>query len=103
MKEFQLTSSKDKSSGTTNVSLQGKLNVANIASIHSELQKNTKGSKKIAITLENVEDADVSTIQLLMAFQNTCSINKVEVNFLLNLSEDIEVLFKKSGFSNVFK
>jgi anti-anti-sigma regulatory factor len=103
MKEFQLTSSKDKSSGTTNVNLQGKLNVANISSIHSDLQKSIKGSKKIAVTLENVDDADVSTIQLLKAFQSTCTTNKVEVNFSLNLSEDIEVLFKKSGFLNLFK
>ena len=103
MKEFQLNTTTDKSSGTTNVSLQGKLDIANIADIHSELLKILKGSKKIVFELKNFEEADVSTVQLLKAFKNTCTANKVEVNFSIELSEDTESLFSKAGFSNIFK
>lgn len=102
MKEYKLSSSKDKSSGITNVSLEGNLNVAHVAAIHIDLQKALKGTKKIALTIENIEDADVSTIQLLKAFQNSCITNKVEVTYTFNLPEDIDTLLKKSGFSNIF-
>ncbi|PKP10388.1 MAG: hypothetical protein CVU09_06985 [Bacteroidetes bacterium HGW-Bacteroidetes-4] len=101
MKEFTLTATKDKSAGTTNLTLQGKLNVSHMTELHKELQKATKGSKKIKITLSKVEDADVSTIQLLKAFENTCIANKIETEFQLNLPEDIENLFTKAGLSNL--
>lgn len=101
MKEFTLTAARDKSSGTTNLTLQGKLNVVHIIELQQELQKATKGSKKIKITLSKVEDADITAIQLLKAFENTCQANKIETTFQLNLPEDIETLFTKAGLSNL--
>jgi len=102
MKEFQVTATNDKKTNALNLTMQGKLNVSNMKQIEQEFKKAIKGYKKCSIVLSNVEEADLSIIQLLKAYEITCQKNKIEVTISLNLNEDITNLFAKSGLYNIF-
>ena len=102
MKEYQITTEKDKKNNTLHLTLQGKLNISQIKAIEEDFKKATKDCKKCNIELSNIDDADLSIIQLLKAFEISCKKNKVEVAFSINLNENSTQLLTKSGLNNIF-
>jgi ABC-type transporter Mla MlaB component len=102
MKDFQVTATHDKKNNALNLTLQGKLNISNIKLIEQEFTKAVKGAKKCSIVLSNIEEADLSIIQLLKAYELTCKKNNIDLKITTDLNEDIATLFAKSGLNNLF-
>ncbi|MFA6401944.1 MAG: STAS domain-containing protein [Salinivirgaceae bacterium] len=102
MKEYEVTATKDKKTNALNLTMQGKLNISNMKGIEEEFKSTVKNCKKCSITLSNIDDADLSIVQLLKAFELNCLKNKIEVTISMNLNEDNANLFAKSGLNNIF-
>lgn len=102
MKDFQISSTRDKKNNSVNLTLKGKLIVSNMAQIEPEFKKAVKDCSKCVLVLTEVEDADLSVLQLLKSFELTCKKNKVEVTINVNLNEDQKNLFAKAGLINIF-
>ena len=89
MKEFQVSSTKDKKNNSVNLTMKGKLTISNMAQIEQEFKK-------------AVKEADLSILQLLKAFELTCKKKKIDVTINMNLNEDHASLFAKSGLNSIF-
>lgn len=102
MKDFQVTATNDKKNNALSLTIQGKLTISNIKQIEKEFSKSVKGAKKCSIVLSNVEEADLSIIQLLKAYELTCKKNAIDLKIILDFNEDSANLFAKSGLNNLF-
>ncbi|HAM98143.1 MAG TPA: hypothetical protein DCQ26_05995 [Marinilabiliales bacterium] len=102
MKEFQVSSTKDKKNNSVNLTMKGKLTISNMAQIEQEFKKAVKDCNKCVIVLSEVEEADLSILQLLKAFELTCKKKKIDVTINMNLNEDHASLFAKSGLNSIF-
>lgn len=100
MKEYTITTAKNKETKTFEITLEGHLNVANITGIKKELTDTIKNNKKVQIRLANTDDADVTIIQLLMALKKKYNEKNVSVDISFDLDYEISELFSRAGFAN---
>lgn len=101
MKDYTFKVKRSKKNSTVNVNMAGQLNVSNMSEIKDELEKTAKGYKTIAIKIEDVEDTDLTLLQMLKAFQISCVNSKVEVAIELDLNNDYKSLFERAGLLNI--
>ncbi len=102
MKEYQVSSTKDKKNNSVNLTMKGKLTISNMAQIEQEFKKAVKDCSKCVIELSEVEEADLSIIQLLKAFELSCKKNNTEISIKVTLTDDLTSLFHKSGLQSIF-
>lgn len=102
MKEYQIKISDNKKAKAVSLEITGCLNVANISGIKKEIDSAIKKSKKIDLKVTNVDDADLSLIQLLVALRQQCNILKIDFSIDLDVNDETTELFKRAGFSNTF-
>jgi len=103
MKSYKISTKKDKKDNSVQLILEGLLNVSNIGKIKAEFDLALKNQRKINILLENVDDADVAIVQLLKSFQQQCNKDQIEFSVSLNLNSDIQKLFLRADFMNLFE
>ena len=102
MKEYQIKISNNKKAKAVSLDLTGHLNVTNIAVIKDEINSAIKNSKKVELKITDVDDADLSLIQLLVTLRQQCNILKIDFKINLDLNDETLELFKRAGFSNTF-
>ncbi len=95
MSDYKLSVQKDKQSAT--ILLEGRLTVANIEAVHKELTKNLKGIKTAEINVTNVDEADITLLQLLVAFHKKFIKQQLEFKINLSLNGELNNLFTRSG------
>ncbi len=100
MKDYQIKTSKNKETQALDIIMEGHLNVSNIYEIHKEFHKTVKNSKKINVEITNADDADITIIQLIEAFKQTCKIAEIEFNIKYTLSNETSELFDRAGLKN---
>lgn len=100
MKEYQIDLSKNKKTKSVDIKLQGHLNVVNITKLQKDLNTAVKNQKQINLEISKVDDADMSLIQLLVAFRKHCQSTQVDLNISLELNNEISELFARAGFAN---
>ena len=77
------------------ISLEGELTLHNIETIWDRLREEVLKNNKLIIELRNVENMDLSCLQLLSSIQRFNSNVKVK----MNLSDQLETLLLRGGFS----
>lgn len=101
MKDYKLTSKKNKKGDEITLSMEGQLGIANIVEIKKQIQNKTKGAKKIKLEVSNVEEADLSFIQTFMAFKQKCENENTDLTVNMDINNDIQNLFNRAGFNNL--
>ena len=101
MKEYQINSSKNKKTKTLDIDMQGLLNVSNISAIKKELYSVIKKNKTISLSISDVEDADLTMVQLIVSFRQKCQTENIDLKTTLDLSEETRDLFDRAGFVNI--
>jgi len=102
MKEYQLHAKKNKKNKSLAIQLQGHLNVSNIAKLSNEITHELKDIKKVELNIFDVEDADLSFIQFIIAFRKKCSETDIDLTIDAALSPETTELIKRAGFTNIF-
>lgn len=102
MKEYEISATKNKKTKALDISMEGHLNVSNISGIQKKLDKIVKKNNSILLDISNVEDADLTFIQLLVGFRQNCQSSNIELKINLDLSPESLELFRRAGFSNTF-
>ena len=102
MKEYQIKLTNNKKTKAVGIELTGHLNVASIDGINTEINSAIKNSKKVDLRITNVDDADLSFIQLLVALRQHCGTSKVDFNIDLDINNETLELFKRAGFAKTF-
>ena len=102
MREYQIKISNNKKTKTVSLALTGHLNVSNISGIKDEINTAIKNSKNVELEITDIDDADLSLIQLLVALRQQCNLSKVDFKINLDLNDETLELFKRAGFSNTF-
>jgi len=101
MKDYQIKSLKNKETNALEVLMMGHLNVSNIAGIQREFNTAIKNSKKIELKILNVDDADLSIVQLIEVFKRKCKKSEIDLSINFNLNTDTSELFKRAGLTNL--
>ena len=101
MKEYQISSSKNKKTKVLDVELNGNLNVSNISAIKKELNSVVKNNKAILLSISDVEDADLTIVQLIVSFRQKCQTENIDLKTNFDLSEETKELFDRAGFTNI--
>lgn len=102
MKEYQIELSSNKKAKSVSIELSGCLNVTNILDIKKEINSAIKSSKKIELKIIDIEDADLTIVQLLVALQQKSKASKVNFKVDFNLNNEATELLKRAGFSKIF-
>ncbi|MBI9065928.1 MAG: STAS domain-containing protein [Salinivirgaceae bacterium] len=100
MKDYSIDLNQNKKEKSSNVTIHGQLNITNISDIKKGLEKALK-SKKIDITLDNIDDMDVSFLQLIKAYKTKCKANNIELNISSTLNDDLNLLIIRAGLQNI--
>ena len=87
--------------GELDIILSGQLTIVSIKKITESVkaQLNNK-PKKVSITVNDVENIDLTFVQLLQSIKNSGVKNGFEVEVSLKLPEDLSSLIKNAGFGS---
>ncbi|MFO7864754.1 MAG: STAS domain-containing protein [Salinivirgaceae bacterium] len=88
-----------KSATNVTITLTNALTVQNAGPLKAELTEALK-RKKVTISSEEITEIDVSSIQLLIAFEKSAVQKDVAIDWQLTPSEDVRNLVKLSGLNN---
>ncbi len=84
-------------SGVTKISLSGQLVVFNSKKILKQIKSVKSDTTKVSIKLEEVEDLDLSVIQILKAFALDKAKQGVQVQYELDLNSELQILLTQTG------
>lgn len=101
MKDFQVKTSKNKEINGIDIAIEGHLNVSNIAAIQKELNAALKNNKGINLQINNVDDADITIVQLIVAFKQKCNDSNIDLSTHFNLNNETYELLIKAGLTHV--
>ncbi|MDR2929100.1 MAG: STAS domain-containing protein [Cytophagaceae bacterium] len=87
--------------GNLNVVFGGQLTISNIEKITEELNANRKKHKSIDISTENVENIDVTFVQLLYALKLSGQKEGFDVSISISVPDDLKSLLTNAGFSGI--
>ena len=102
MKEYQIIVSNDKKNNAVSLELKGYLNTTSILEIKKDISKAIKDAKIINIKVLDVDDADLSFIQLMYSLRQKADESKIEFGIELDINQEVLELFRRSGFSDTF-
>ena len=97
MKKHTLKVKRNKKNSSSTISLGGQLNVSTIVDIYAEFKKAIKDAKIVIVNIKDVEDADITLMQMLKSFEIHCQKSSTEFKTSFELPEDINHLFDKAG------
>jgi anti-anti-sigma regulatory factor len=98
MLETELLSDKN----STRVTFSGDLSVAGAADLQQQLLKTSWETAGVKIIVENVENMDLSFLQLLFAWSKTLKSSGKNLNFDFRLGDEFQRIVEESGFGEVF-
>jgi anti-anti-sigma factor len=88
---------------TTRIVFSGNLSVANAAEMHEQLRKFEWQTPEISIQTKEVENMDLSFLQLLFSFAKEMKNSGKKLIFDFRFGEEMERIFKESGFQQAFE
>ncbi|TCO10932.1 STAS domain-containing protein [Natronoflexus pectinivorans] len=86
--------------GQLDIALSGQLTINSIKKITEEIKSHIKNPKSVSVFVNDVDNIDLTFIQLLQSIKNSGKKNGYEVSFSMKLPEDLSALLKNAGFSN---
>ncbi len=85
----------------TEILLSGNLTISNSESIYKKILSIVTTSKKTTIHLNNIENIDLTMVQILHSVKRTILKEGKEFTTIANLPKDLSLLMDKSGFKNI--
>jgi anti-anti-sigma regulatory factor len=95
----QLEKGKGKIEGAVLLTLQGELTIDNAAAVRKYLLDSLAKHKKFTVRISNVENIDLTIIQLLQRFAWDAKELGKEVDFDFKLNEEFHSLIQRAGFN----
>ncbi|GAL87636.1 hypothetical protein MYP_4866 [Sporocytophaga myxococcoides] len=99
MKSFTIKINEKKNN--KEIMLSGNLTVSNSESIYKKILSVIATSKKTTIHLNNIENIDLTMVQILYSLKRTILKEGKELTTIANLPKDLFLLMDKSGFKNI--
>jgi len=87
--------------GALSIVFSGQLTINNIDKIAESLKSNLKKIKSVNISTDNVENIDLTFIQLLHSIIKSGKETGFEVNTSVNVPNDLKLLLTNAGFAGV--
>lgn len=97
MKKYTLKVKRDKKKSSSTISLGGQLNVSTMTDIYTEFKKAIKDAKSVTTNIKDVEDADLTLMQMLKSFEIECKKNNIAFKTSFELPEDTNHLYERAG------
>lgn len=97
MKKYTLKVKRDKKKNSSTISLGGQLNVTTMTDIYTEFKKAIKDAKTVTANIKDVEDADLTLMQMLKSFEMDCLKKDIVFKTSFELPEDTNHLFERAG------
>ena len=92
----------NKKSGKVNpVIIEEGISIANVTEIRKILLNHLKGNNNPQVRLHNIEQFDLSGIQLIYSLQKTCLKERKNLKLEINLSDEMTTLLRNTGFKNI--
>jgi len=101
MENYTIKPSKNKKDKTLDITISGHLNVSNISLIKKELDSVLKKGDSFSIEITNIDDADLSLIQLILSLKKKFETSKKQLTLNINPGKEMYELYKKAGFENL--
>ena len=99
-KTYKLSISKNrKNPKQGNIKFEGDLTVKNINEITETISKNIKNFEQLTINVNNVENLDITFIQMLLAIKKSYQLLKINSDIPAHVSG----IIKNSGLNDIFK
>jgi len=99
MKSFNVQINEKKN--LTEIRLSGNLTVNHSEVIHKKILSVIEKSKKITIHLDDVENIDLTIVQLLYSAKRTFLKGGKEFSTIANLPPDLSLLLERNGLKNI--
>jgi len=100
MEDIKLSITDNK--GTADINLQGKLSIMTIETIIPELNSAIDKFSEFNFTLENIEQMDLSAMQMLISIKKTLSSEQKKHTFTFRLSEQMQESVTEAGLLQQF-
>lgn len=84
-------------SGQVAIKFSGNLTLQNIAGIKTEIDKVLAKAKSLQLTASEVEDIDLSFVQLILSLKAYCKTKSISVETKFELPNESERLLAKAG------
>lgn len=97
MENKSLKTTKSKNANEINVIIEKDFSVINIEELYKELKEIVNQNEVINLELKNIENFDLSSIQLIYSLRNSI----VKLNLKANFKDDIKNIFINSGFKEI--
>ena len=101
MKTFEIKIEPKTTSGTAKVFLSGSFIIQNIAEIKDQLIVLLQDYNELEIIAENIDDFDISCIQIFYALSKSASHLDKKITYQIDLPEEISNVLSHSGFKNL--
>lgn len=90
--------------GVLNIEFSGQLTIVSIKKVTESVKSQLSNKpEKVVILADNVENIDITFIQLLKAIKNSGSNNGFDVTYSLRLSDDLSSLVRNAGFEKLLE
>jgi ABC-type transporter Mla MlaB component len=89
-------------SNAISIRIGGELTLESIEPMKQEIVKNISDKQEVALLINDVEEIDMPFYQFLFSIHKTLKKQQKKITIELNLSEEEDELFRKSGFDYNF-
>jgi ABC-type transporter Mla MlaB component len=83
------------------IEFSGHLTINNIEKIISEIKTNFKAGKTVSITTKDVENIDLTFIQMLYSLVKSGKNDRYDVNTHISVPDDLKQLLTNAGFCSL--
>ncbi len=90
-------------SGKTVINMEGDVSLVHIEEIKNKLTNEIMKPNDVTIELQNIENIDLSTVQLLYAIKKIKDKQEKKIILNINVSDEIQLLLKRSGCGEIFE
>ncbi len=98
---MQIIASKKKGSKSVTIHLENELTIFSIEGMKDQIIDTVNKFEDIKIELKNVNNMDLTFVQLLYSIKITAEEQDKKVTFNADISEDIKTLFENSDLSKI--
>ncbi len=92
-----------KNNGELAIVFSGQLTISSIKKMTESLKLNIDNPKKVVISTKDVENLDLTFIQLIQSIKNSGKKNGYEVAVSIKLPEDLSSLLVNAGFGSLLQ
>jgi ABC-type transporter Mla MlaB component len=92
-----------KNNGELTIVFSGQLTISSVKKITESLKANIENPEKVLISVKDVENLDLTFVQLIQSIKNSGKKNGYEVSVSMKLPEDLSSLLVNGGFGNLLQ